>query len=126
MSFPRWLEPLLDAELMRAVDAWAIEERGIPGLELMERAGAGLAREVRRRAPEGEVVVVCGGGNNGGDGYVLARLLRAEGRAVRVLTTSDPAGLKGDAKANADRLPGPGPLPFAPGALDGAALIVDA
>ncbi|QEC49925.1 NAD(P)H-hydrate dehydratase [Baekduia soli] len=123
---PEGLVPLLDAERMRATDAWAIGTLGIPGLELMERAGAGLARAVADVAPGGDVVVVCGGGNNGGDGYVTARLLRAEGRAVTVLTTSDLAGLKGDAAANLQRLPGDPPQPFSAAALDGAAVIVDA
>lgn len=123
---PDWLEPLPDGAQMRAIDAWAIDERGVPGLELMERAGAGLARLVADVAPNGEVVVVCGAGNNGGDGYVAARLLREGGRAVRILTTADPAKLKGDARANFDRWAGEPPLPFAPAGLDGAAVVVDA
>jgi NAD(P)H-hydrate epimerase len=123
---PDWLEPLYDAEQMRAIDKWAIEQRGIPGLELMERAGAGLARLVVDVAPGGDVAVVCGGGNNGGDGYVVARLLREQGRDVRVLTTSDPAKLKGDARVNFERLPGDPPQPFAAAALGRAAVIVDA
>ena len=56
MSLPRWLDPLLDAEQMRATDAWAIETRGIPSLDLMERAGEGLADAVsapRARRPRG-------------------------------------------------------------------------
>jgi ADP-dependent NAD(P)H-hydrate dehydratase / NAD(P)H-hydrate epimerase len=123
---PAWLESVFDAPRMRATDTWAIEERGIAGLDLMERAGAGLARLTAEVAPAGDVAVVCGRGNNGGDGYVVARLLREAGRAVRVLTTSDPARLQGDARANLERLPGEGPQPFAPGALDGAAVVVDA
>ncbi|HEU4976019.1 MAG TPA: NAD(P)H-hydrate dehydratase [Baekduia sp.] len=125
-AIPGWLDPLHDAAGMHAVDRWAIEERGIPGVELMERAGAGLARLVVDVAPEGEIAIVCGGGNNGGDGYVAARLLRQEGREVRVLATADPARLKGDAAANRDRLPGDGPRPFTPDGLVGAAVIVDA
>jgi NAD(P)H-hydrate epimerase len=123
---PDWLEPLPDAEQMRAIDAWAIQERGIPGLELMERAGAALARLVGDVVPHGDVAVVCGGGNNGGDGYVVARLLRQAGRAVRVLTTTDPGRLQGDARVNLERLPGDGPEPFAPAGLQDAAVIVDA
>jgi ADP-dependent NAD(P)H-hydrate dehydratase / NAD(P)H-hydrate epimerase len=73
---PVWLEGLPDAERMRATDRWAIEERGIAGLELMERAGAGLAALAAEVAPDGPVAIVCGKGNNGGDGYVAARLLR--------------------------------------------------
>src|SRR4030081_601866 len=82
---PDWLEPLPDAERMRATDAWAIEQEGVPSLDLMERAGAGLARLTADLAPEGTVAVVCGQGNNGGDGLVAARLLRGEGRDVREL-----------------------------------------
>ncbi|MDX6703491.1 MAG: ADP-dependent NAD(P)H-hydrate dehydratase / NAD(P)H-hydrate epimerase [Baekduia sp.] len=123
---PEGLEALLDPEQLRATDAWAIETLGIPGVELMERAGAGLARAVSDVAPGGDVVVVCGGGNNGGDGYVVARLLREAGRAVRVLTTVPVDALKGDARVNAERLPGEPPRPFAAGALAGAAVIVDA
>ena len=81
MSAPgAWLEPLPDAEAMRATDRWAIEERGIPSLALMERAGEGLAAVAWEVAPSGPVAVVCGKGNNGGDGLVVARLLHA-GRA---------------------------------------------
>lgn len=125
-DLPAWLEPLPDAELMRATDAWAVEQRGIPPLELMERAGSGLADEVARRAPDGRVVVVCGGGNNGGDGLVAARLLRERGREVGVLCTASPDDLRGDARANLERLPGPPAQPFAPGALADAAVAVDA
>jgi NAD(P)H-hydrate epimerase len=123
---PDGLEPLLDVEQLRASDKWAIEERGIPGVELMERAAEGLFEVVWHQAPPGEIVVVCGGGNNGGDGYAVARLLREAGRSVTVLHTADPAKLTGDAAVMRDRLPGEPPLPFAGGALDGAAVIVDA
>jgi NAD(P)H-hydrate epimerase len=125
-ALPEGLEPLLDVEQLRASDRWAIEERGIPGEALMERAGEGLFEIVWRDAPPGEVVVVCGGGNNGGDGYVVARLLRQAGRSVSVRYTSDPAKLTGDAAIMRDRLTGDPALPFAAGALDGAAVIVDA
>lgn len=120
------MEVLLDVEQLRASDAWAIEERGIPGLDLMERAAEGLLRVVEDVAPEGRVVVVCGGGNNGGDGYAVARLLRDRGREVSVLWTSAPEALKGDAAVNAGRLGGEGVERFAAQALDGAAVVVDA
>jgi hydroxyethylthiazole kinase-like uncharacterized protein yjeF len=125
-SLPDGVEPLLDVEQLRATDAWAIEERGIPGADLMERAGEGLFEVVWKHAPPGEIVVVCGAGNNGGDGYAVARLLRQAGRSVSVLHTSDPAKLTGDAEVMRDRLVGESSLPFAAGALDGAAVIVDA
>jgi NAD(P)H-hydrate epimerase len=126
VSLAPYLIGLPDAERMRATDRWAIEVVGIPGAELMERAGAGLARLVAEVAPDGPVAVVCGKGNNGGDGYVAARLLRAEGRDVRVLALAPEADLRGDARANAERLPGPAPRSFAPAALEGAAVAVDA
>ncbi len=126
MSWAPWLQPLPDAELMRATDRWAIDERGVPSLDLMERAGEGLARVTAERAPAGRVVVVCGKGNNGGDGLVVARLLRAAGRDVDVLLTADPGELTGDPAANLERLPGDRPRRFDAAALDGAAVIVDA
>jgi NAD(P)H-hydrate epimerase len=126
MSLPGWLEPLPDAERMRATDRWAIEEQGIPSLDLMERAGAGLADVVTEIEPRGPVAVLCGRGNNGGDGLVAARLLRRAWREVRVAVTAEPGELSGDARANLDRLPGPAPEPFAPHLLEGAAVCVDA
>jgi ADP-dependent NAD(P)H-hydrate dehydratase / NAD(P)H-hydrate epimerase len=126
---PAWLEPLLDAEQQRATDAWAIDDQGIDSLELMERAGAGLADEIIRRVPEGRVVVVAGKGNNGGDGLVVARLLRDAGREVDVLLLASGDELRGDARVNFERLPGEGShhsRPFEPGALSGAAAVVDA
>jgi ADP-dependent NAD(P)H-hydrate dehydratase / NAD(P)H-hydrate epimerase len=128
-QLPDWLTPLPDAELMRAIDRWAIDERGVPSLDLMERAGAGVARAVERLVPDGPVVVVCGHGNNGGDGLVVARLLREATREVTVLCTSPPAELTGDAQVNLRRLPGDAaPLELARGmdALGGASVIVDA
>ncbi len=80
-----WLNPLFDAEGIRAVDRWAIEEQGVPGEELMEAAGTALAEAVAGLAPEGPVRIVCGKGNNGGDGQVAARHLRGMGFEVEVL-----------------------------------------
>ena len=95
---------------MRAADAWAIEERGHPGARpdgaRRRRAGA---RDAPRLARRGPVRVVCGKGNNGGDGLVVARLLREEGREVDVLAVGDLSETKGDARANLDRLPGDPP-----------------
>ena len=105
-ALPDWLEPLPDAAQMRAVDTWAIEERGVPSLDLMERAGAGLADVVAQRAPDGRIAVVCGKGNNGGDGLVAARVLRTGGREVEVLLTGVPGELSGDPAENLARLPG--------------------
>lgn len=127
MPLPGWLDPLPDAGQQRALDEWATAELGIPGLELMERAGTGLAELVMELAPTGRVAVVCGKGNNGGDGLVCARYLRERGREVDVLALGAPEELQGDARANLDRLPGPPPRPFdTGGALAGAAGVVDA
>ena len=109
-DLPDWLMPLPDAETMRGVDRWAIEQRGVAGLELMERAGAGVAGAVENLAAEGPVTVVCGKGNNGGDGLVVARLLRQAGHHVAVVCTSPPEEFSGDARTNLERLPGPAPL----------------
>ena len=111
---------------MRAIDRWAIEERGIPSLELMERAGEGLAAVVAQQAPGGRIAVVCGKGNNGGDGLVAARVLRQAGRAVDVLAVAPPDEMRGDAAEQLRRLPGDPPAPFDAARLDGAAAIVDA
>ena len=127
MALPDWVDPLFTAEEMRAADSYAIEDAGVPSLDLMERAGAGLARVVAAAAEPGRPVrVVVGKGNNGGDGLVCARILREEGRVVDVLALADPAELRGDAKTNLERLPGPGPEPFDPSRLGGSGAVVDA
>jgi len=126
MSLPHWLDPLFEADEMRAADSHAIEQAGVPSLDLMERAGTGLTRATAAAAQPGPVRVVIGKGNNGGDGLVVARLLRGEGRDVDVLALSDPGELRGDARANLDRLPGDPPLPFSPEALGGSGCVVDA
>jgi hydroxyethylthiazole kinase-like uncharacterized protein yjeF len=126
MSLPRWMDPVLDAEQMRATDEWAIGTRGVPSLELMERAGEGLARIVAQHGPAGRIAVVCGKGNNGGDGLVAARLLRQTGREVEVLAVWDTEHFQGDAAAMLRRLPGDAPVPFDPDRLARAHVIVDA
>lgn len=117
-----WLEPLPGSAQMRAADAAAIEA-GTPGLELMERAAAGLALAVHASAPHGTVVVLCGKGNNGGDGYAAARLLRRRGRDVRVIATAPVEELRGDARTNAEAYDGD--VEAWPAPLDGAAIVVD-
>ena len=126
MSFPRWMEPLPDADLMRATDAWAIAQKGIPSLDLMERAGEGLARLVHERAPSARVAVACGKGNNGGDGFVVARWLREWGHEVDVLTVFGVDEMSDDAREMAQRLGGDAPVPFEAGRLSSAHVIVDA
>lgn len=102
-----WLRGLYDAEGMRSADRWAIEEQGVDSLELMESAGRAVAEAVARLAPQGPVRVVCGKGNNGGDGLVAARLLRGMGFEAEVLLLWPAEELSEDASANLGRL-GPG------------------
>ena len=84
---------------VRALDAHAIEVLGIPGYTLMKRAGEAALRYLRTRWPTAHrIVIVCGGGNNGGDGYVLARFAQAAGLTVTVLAAIAPEQLRGDAR----------------------------
>jgi len=92
---------LVGAETMAGLDRHAIETWGVPGEVLMESAGRAVVRAVLAvRPPGGSVVVVCGQGNNGGDGWVVARQLHHLGVPVRVAHVGDPGELKGDAAAN--------------------------
>ncbi|MDM4013981.1 NAD(P)H-hydrate epimerase [Roseiconus lacunae] len=87
---------------VRQVDQIAIEEFGISGVVLMENAGRGATDWIlKKTSPETPVGLLCGGGNNGGDGYVIARHLELAGRAVRVISMAELDVLKGDAAANA-------------------------
>ena len=116
-------EVLNVAEMYRA-DSLAMAG-GVAGENLMEAAGWAVAHALRRRFPPCRVAVLCGPGNNGGDGFVVARLLRGQGYAVRLALLGEVGNLKGDAALMAGRWPGPiGPLE--PAALDGADLVVDA
>ena len=87
----------LTREQSRALDRKVIEEVGVPGVVLMENAGRGCAELLLRLGARGPVVVCCGKGNNGGDGFVVARWLDNAGVAVRVLLFAEPEGLTGDA-----------------------------
>lgn len=88
-------EPLrhLSAAQMREADRRCIEEIGIPGAVLMNNAGAAVFRQISR----GPVGVVCGKGNNGGDGYVVARLALLAGMETRVVVLADRDAIQGDA-----------------------------
>ncbi len=114
---------------MRAVDAWAIEERGVPSLELMEAAGRAVADAALELAGGGPARVVCGKGNNGGDGLVAARWLARAGLEVEVLALWPTADFSDDAAANLDRFEGRvrelGPAEVA-AALADSGVIVDA
>jgi len=89
---------VVTAAEMRALDRWTIEH-GTLGAVLMERAGGGAARVLRTRlrAARGPVVVLCGRGNNGGDGFVIARHLRRARVPVEVWLAAHPADVRGDA-----------------------------
>lgn len=113
---------------VREIDRTAIEDEGIPGYTLMTRAGAAAVSESCRRFPGARRwQVVCGAGNNAGDGYVVARLAAREGIAVSVVALVDPAALRGDAAtAHADFRAEGGVVSEWSGQLDPAAdLIVD-
>ena len=87
----------LTREQSRALDRRVIEEAGVPGVVLMENAGRGCAELLLRLGVNGPVVVCCGKGNNGGDGFVIARWLDNAGVGVRVLLFARPEELTGDA-----------------------------
>src|SRR5438093_12195549 len=89
---------------MRALDAWAIEKQRVPSLDLMERAGAGVAAAVTRLQPDGPVRIVCGKGNNGGDGLVAARRLAELDTKAEPLLLWPPDALSDDARINYEKL----------------------
>ncbi|MGB9104640.1 MAG: NAD(P)H-hydrate epimerase, partial [Terriglobales bacterium] len=94
------------AEEMRQIDRVTSERHGVPSLTLMENAGTHVSDYVLRRYPPAQrIAVVCGKGNNGGDGFVAARKLHEAGKKVDVLLLGDPAEVKGDAAAMLAKLP---------------------
>jgi len=96
---------IVSAAEMREIDRATSESFGVPSIALMENAGSAVARFVLSDYPQAERVgILCGKGNNGGDGFVVARKLVDAGRAVRVLLLSDPEELRGDAAAMFQRL----------------------
>ena len=116
---------LLSVAEMGAADRAAMDG-GVSGAALMEAAGAGVARAITRRWAPRPTVVLCGPGNNGGDGFVVARRLRRAGaRDVRVALLGSREALEGDARAMADAWEGE-VSPFGPGLVEDTALIVDA
>jgi NAD(P)H-hydrate epimerase len=112
-------EVLTNAQMARA-DAYAVAH-GVPSLTLMENAGQAVANAIAARFKPCPVTVLCGPGNNGGDGFVVARLLDEFGFTVRVAQDAEP---KGDAEAMSDRWKGTR-VALEPEALDGARLVVD-
>ncbi len=115
---------LLSVEEMYKADA-AAEAAGVASLDLMEAAGAAIAAEIEQRWEKRPVAVLCGPGNNGGDGFVVARLLEAAGWQVSVALLGERGGLKGDAAVNAELWKGEVEA-LSPAALDDDPLVVDA
>src|SRR6056297_4242097 len=102
------MREILTAAQMRAIEKVAIESGAVTGLELMERAGRGVVEAVFEEWPElaqapHKALVLCGPGNNGGDGFVVARLLQEWGWQVEVFLYGDAEKLPPDAKVNYDR-----------------------
>ena len=114
---------LLTPQQMGEADRLTIAS-GVPGIALMENAGRAVADAVSRRWPPVRTLVLCGPGNNGGDGFVAARLLAERGWSVRVALLGAATALHGDAAQAAGAWQGP-IEPLAPAALDDTALVID-
>jgi len=98
---------IVTAEEMREIDRLTSERLGVPSLTLMENAGSAVAEFALRSYPDARRFgVICGKGNNGGDGFVVARKLHESAREVRLLVLASPGELKGDAAVNFGKLPG--------------------
>jgi hydroxyethylthiazole kinase-like uncharacterized protein yjeF len=98
---------VVTAQTMQEIDNQAIKECGIPGLQLMENAGRSCVEEIIAEfGLHGRCVVLAGKGNNGGDGYVIARLLSKKGWNVKVIILADREQVTGDAAENLGKLPG--------------------
>src|ERR1700744_1751132 len=97
---------IVSAAEMREIDRATSERFSVPSLTLMENAGAAVSAFVLSRFSGAvRIGVICGKGNNGGDGFVAARDLQAAGKDVRVLLLGEPGELRGDAAENFARLP---------------------
>ncbi len=130
------VEPVVTAGEMRALDRATIEDIGLPAMTLMETAGRAVAAAAIRMAPAGHIAVVCGPGNNGGDGFVTARVLRGAGFDAVVYLAVPRDVIRGDAAAHLAIYERAGGViraidtPQALGEVDGAimdsALVVDA
>jgi len=121
-------DALYTAEQVRELDRRAIEDLGMPGYELMTRAGHATLNGLRALWPAARsIAVLCGPGNNGGDGYVVARVARAQGLRTRVVALADPGRLAGDARRAYDDFVAAGGRsePWSPDTLE-AEVIVDA
>ena len=114
---------VLNVAQMNAADRLTMAA-GTPGSLLMQRAGEAVVRELVRRWTPRPVAVLCGPGNNGGDGFVVALRLAQSGWTVRVALLGEINGLRGDAQHHAQRWTG-SVEPLAPHVIDGAELVVD-
>jgi hydroxyethylthiazole kinase-like uncharacterized protein yjeF len=115
---------LLRVAQMEEADRLTVQA-GTPGIELMQNAGSAVAREIARRWSPRPTVVLCGPGNNGGDGFVVARVLAAAGWPVRLALAGSMQQLRGDARHHAMLWERP-VEPLELGVLENAALVVDA
>jgi NAD(P)H-hydrate epimerase len=114
---------VMSRDEVRRVDAWAIDEIGVPGVVLMENAGrscAELAKQKLAEVDRPKVCIFCGAGNNGGDGHVIARHLLNAGFQVRIVLCGERDKVRGDARINLDILErlGHAVEPLDPGAED--------
>ncbi|MEV8465617.1 NAD(P)H-hydrate epimerase [Fluviibacterium sp. DFM31] len=127
-------DEILTAAQMQALEKQAMASGMVTGIALMERAGEGVLQAISRQWPDvlaapGRACILCGPGNNGGDGYVIARLLQGQGWAVTVVALGATDRLPPDAQTNHDRWTARGevmPWPEAASAMEGADLVIDA
>ncbi len=104
--YPEFIMKIVTAAEMRAIDRATSERFGVPSLTLMENAGAAVAEHVlAHHGAARRIVVFCGKGNNGGDGFVAARRLHQKGKTVQVILLANSAELKGDAAVMFGKLP---------------------
>jgi len=97
---------IVTAAEMREIDRASTERFDVPSITLMENAGTAVAQFILENYSDAQrIAIVCGKGNNGGDGFVVARKLHLAGRVVEVLLLAAPSELKGDAAAMFERLP---------------------
>lgn len=99
-ELPPFQLPPLSRDQVRSIDQLAIEQYAMPGICLMENAGRGAAEQIVAFTQAHSIVILCGSGNNGGDGFVIARHLQLLRRKPQILLLSDPGKLSGDALTN--------------------------
>lgn len=99
-SQPMTPSPVLSCSHVRQLDQLAIQRFDVPGLILMENAGRGCAELLLQQEPGDAIVICCGRGNNGGDGFVIARQLQMAGRSPQIVLAGEPDILQGDAAVN--------------------------